>query len=151
MWHFDRSLEHTDKAIYFGALSMGEEWIKEIIQKSGAKTLYRIDKLLGSETLGVKADYMDKIYCRMNVANCDLLMRIAFQIAKVNLKLARTFHDTKQTKLAYPTIVKANQYLNIYYEVLQNNKAKYSFMSKFTTDEKSNELECKIRKLDTIL
>ena len=73
---------------------MEQGWTRDIIQKSGAKTLDRIDKLLGLEHPKVKSDYMEKIFCRMNVANCDLLMRIAFQIAKVNLKIARTFHDT---------------------------------------------------------
>jgi len=94
MWHFDRSLEHTDKALYFGALSMDQGWVKDIIQKSGAKTLERIDKLLAFETFQIKADYMEKVFCRMNVANCDLLMRIAFQIAKVNMKQARTLYAT---------------------------------------------------------
>ena len=49
MWHLDRSLEHTDKALYYGALSMEEGWTRDIIQKSGAKTLDRINKLLALE------------------------------------------------------------------------------------------------------
>ena len=86
MWCFDRSLEHIDKAIYFGAESMGQAWITDIIEKNGASVIARLKSLLVDETSKTKADYMEKMFCKMNIANCDLLMRVAWYVSKAYYK-----------------------------------------------------------------
>ena len=50
MWHFDRSLEHIDKALYYGAETMGANWVTEIVEKNGASVIGRIKSLLVDET-----------------------------------------------------------------------------------------------------
>ena len=65
---------------------MGEAWIKDMIVKQGEKVINRLNELLYNETSQVKADYMEKVFCRMNVSNCDLLMRVAWYVSKAYLK-----------------------------------------------------------------
>ena len=86
MWHFDRSLEHIDKALYFGAESMEAAWITDIVEKYGASVIARLKSLLVDETSKTKADYMEKMFCKMNIANCDLLMRVAWYVSKAYYK-----------------------------------------------------------------
>ena len=90
MWHFDRSLEHIDKALYFGANSMEAAWTTDIIEKNGSPIIGRVKSLLAGETSQTKADYMEKLFCKMNVTNCDLMMRLAWSVSKAYYKQAIT-------------------------------------------------------------
>jgi len=86
LWHFDRSLEHIDKALYFGSDSFDSSWSKDIVEKHGGNVIARLKSLLVDETSQTKADYMEKMFCKMNIANCDLLMRIAWYVSKAYYK-----------------------------------------------------------------
>ena len=64
---------------------------------------------------------MEKVFCRMNVSNCDLLMRVAWYVSKAYLKQALKLRDEKKPKQAYPAVVKAEQFVNIFCDVLKKN------------------------------
>merc|ERR1712232_698761 len=89
-------------------------------------------------------DYMEKVLCRMNVTNCDLKTRLAWYISKAYYKQAVSLQNERKYKLAYPIIVKADQFLNVHIEVLTNNIKKYPFMSAFKSDVKRKDLRAKI-------
>ena len=65
---------------------MGLEWVNDIVKKQGTGGIASIKSLLVNENSKTKADYMEKIYCKMNVNNSDLLMRLAWYISKSYLK-----------------------------------------------------------------
>ena len=79
---------------------------------------------------------MEKVFCRMNVSNCDLLMRVAWYVSKAYLKQALSLHDEKKVKLAYPAVCKAEQFSNIFFDVLHKNAESYPFMKSFREESK---------------
>ena len=87
----------------------------------------------------------------MNVSNCDLLMRVAWYVSKAYFKQALKLRDEKKTKQAYPAVVKAEQFVNIFCDVLKRNVDKCPFMQSFKGVLKSEELTKKIKNLKLIL
>ena len=106
---------------------------------------------MSEETSQTKADYMEKVFCRMNVSNCDLLMRVAWYVSKAYFKQALKLRDEKKIKQAYPAVVKAEQFINIFCDVLKRNVEKCPFMQSFKGVLKSEELMKKIKDLKLIL
>ena len=111
----------------------------------------KIKDLLSEETSQAKADYMEKVFCRMNVSNCDLLMRVAWYVSKAYLKQALKLRDEKKPKQAYPAVVKAEQFVNIFCDVFKRNVDKCHYMQNFKGVSRSDELMKKIKDLKLIL
>lgn len=87
LFNFDRSLEHLDKALYFGIDSQEKIWIDDLVQR-GAIIMARLRVIFRGETSQTKAQYFEKVYVRMNKQSVDLLCRLSWYISQAYKKHA---------------------------------------------------------------